>query len=231
MSKMPTLKQTALATLVALGSMSAALPARADTIDWASWSNVVVGNTTGAATATFAAVGVTASYTGEIQQLVPNYPSYGPAGTFNGGTIGNAPASTDGILRIIGGTATATNTITFSQAVLNPVIAIWSLGQGGIQAQFAFNQAFTIQAGGPTNEYAGSSITSIGNVVYGNEGNGVVQFTGSFTSISWTNPVAENWYGFTAGVPVTAVPEPGTYALMLAGLGALAFVARRRKNA
>ncbi|MEP7056281.1 MAG: PEP-CTERM sorting domain-containing protein [Caldimonas sp.] len=29
--------------------------------------------------------------------------------------------------------------------------------------------------------------------------------------------------------PVTAVPEPGTYALMLAGLGVLGFIAKRRK--
>ncbi|MET0332776.1 MAG: PEP-CTERM sorting domain-containing protein, partial [Rhizobacter sp.] len=28
---------------------------------------------------------------------------------------------------------------------------------------------------------------------------------------------------------VAAVPEPGTYAMLLAGLGALAFVGRRRK--
>ncbi len=44
-----------------------------------------------------------------------------------------------------------------------------------------------------------------------------------------------NWasLGFAAGqqlvLDVSAVPEPETYALMLAGLGCLAFVARRRK--
>jgi len=31
------------------------------------------------------------------------------------------------------------------------------------------------------------------------------------------------------GVPVAAIPEPETYALMMAGLGLLSFVARRRK--
>ena len=232
MFALPTLKKSVASAVIACGTLAAALPAVAGPIDWASWSNTVVGNTTGSATATFSTAGITAGYTGELQQLVGNYPSYTPGGTFSGGTVGNAPAQADGIVRIFGGTAAGTNTITFSQAVVNPVLAIWSLGQpGNFVAQFNFNQAFTIEAGGPNAEYGGASIYAVGNTIFGAEGNGVVQFSGSIASISWTNPIAEDWYGFTVGVPVAAVPEPETYALMLAGFAVLAFVARRRKAA
>ncbi len=98
-------------------------------------------------------------------------------------------------------------------------------------AQFVFNQAFTIQSGGPNAEYGGATITAVGNTISGLEGNGVIQFNGSLTSISWTNPVAENWYGFTVGVPVAAIPEPETYALLLGGLALLGARARRRRLA
>ena len=225
------LKTSLAVAIIGCASLAAASSAIAAPIDWASWSGPVIGNTTGSATATFATAGVTASYTGELQQFVANYPSYTPGGTFSGGTIGNAPPSANGILRIIGGPNTRTDTITFSQAVLNPVLAIWSLGQPGLNAQFDFNQAFTIQSGGPNAEYGGATITAVGNNVFGSEGNGVIQFSGSISAISWTNPVAENWYGFTVGVPVAAVPEPETYAMLLAGLGALVLVTRRRKSA
>jgi hypothetical protein len=111
--------------------------------------------------------------------------------------------------------------------VINPVVAIWSLGQSGIAARFDFLETPTLQAGGPSNEYGGGSIVVSGNSVIGTEGNGTVAFFGQFSSLTFTNPVFENWYGFTVGVP-TQVPEPSAYALLIAGLAAIGFAARRK---
>lgn len=60
-----------------------------------------------------------------------------------------------------------------------------------------------------------------------------VQFTGlngtKITSLTFNNVPSIDAFE-TANYSITPVPEPETYALMLAGLGAVAFVARRRRN-
>jgi hypothetical protein len=98
-----------------------------------------------------------------------------PASTFTGGTVGNAPPSgTNDAIALRGG-GTVVDTISFSAPVLNPILAIWSLGQSGVMARFDFTAAepFTIEGGGATTQFGGSTIFAGGacpvNAVCGNE--------------------------------------------------------------
>ena len=199
--------------------------AQSATIDWNTW--------TSNATGTIASTPVTVTYSGEMSGVNPYYPypSYGPSTTYADGVmVANAPSASNGIILLTGGggAGAVVDTITFSQAVTNPVFTIWSLGQGGINASFDFIGATPVfVAGGPSNEYSGQAITVNGNSVYGSEGNGTVEFMGTYTSISWTNPTYEYWYGFNVGISAVAVPEPGTVGLLLAGLTLLGLSRRR----
>ncbi len=136
------------------------------------------------------------------------------------------------------GSSSVVDTVTFSTPITNPVMAIWSLGQNGDSTSFVFDQPFTIVAGGPSTEYNGQTITNDGNTVYGVEGNGTIQFSGTFSSISWTTPDFENWYGFSVGATeisaqtTSTVPLPSSFSasavLLLGVLAARAAAAAKQ---
>ena len=223
------MRQThALAFALAVCVASATLPACADTIAWTHWTSVTAGSP-GTGTGTIGSINVT--YSGQTSGILTNYPSWTPTTTFSGGIVGNPPPAANNSIQIMGG-VTYTESITFSSPVVDPIMAIWSLGAGGTPASFDFTptEPFNIVAGGPSAEFGGSSITAMGNNVLGEEGNGVVQFNGTFSTITFTTPSFENYYAFTVGEDATltggGVPEPGTLSLLGLGLSALPLARR-----
>lgn len=211
---------------LAVGSILGSASARAATIDWTLWSDSYTYGypTGGAASGTIG--GLAVNYSGEVLSVVANYPSWTPVSSYVGGVVGNPPPQSGGIVQLQGGyPVPPVDTITFSSPVTNPVMAIWSLGQGGINASFQLSELPIFQAGGPSAEYGGMAITVLGNGVYGAEGNGTILFPGTFTQISWTNPTSEYWYGFTVGVAAT--PLPSTWTMLIAGFVGLGFLAYR----
>ena len=207
--------------------MVSSLSAHADTINWTVWS----ASTASGATGTLNGVAVT--YSGQINGLQVGYPSWDPATTFQSGLVGNAPPAANGAISVVGGT-NMVETITFATAITDPTFAIWSLGAGGTPAEFIFDEPITFLGGGPSNEYGGQAIVVSGDTVTGSEGNGIIQIDGTYTTISFTTPVYENYYDFTVGNNATAAamaatPEPGSLSLL--GLGLAAFAGVRRKLA
>lgn len=215
-------------SLLKLASISVALvlsasPAMAATISWANWTSTT--------SATAGAVGI--SFTGESGNLDIDSRNWQPVSTWaDGVVIGNAPVAGSAIRTLTGGNANV-NTITFSQAVVDPVFAIWSLGQPDNRANFTFDQVPTFVAGGGSQEFDGIPISVTGNVVGGTgERNGSVIFYGAFQSISWTNPIFEGYYGFTVGFgepAASVVPVPAAAWLPGSGLLVLAGISRRGK--
>jgi hypothetical protein len=215
-----------------VGALTATSGAQAATITWTQWTSGTSGNP-GSATGTLAlSPDIAVSFSGKTGGIVSNYPSWGPAATFADGTVvANAPPKAGGIVYLTGGDSTV-QTLSFSAPVVNPIMSIWSLGNSSQPASFNFIDATPVfVSGGRSNEYGGSAISVSGNVVSGREGNGTVEFIGTFNSLKWTNPSAEGWYGFTVGVTAAAVPEPESLPLLMLGLGAVALGLRRARRA
>lgn len=199
-------------------TLAAPALASAESIVWTQWQGETgtlsqIGYTIDV-TFTGASIGTTASdyYTG--------YPQ-----TYISPEVNNGPG-TNGTLTFSGGDATVHH-ISFSEAVFNPYIAFVSLGSGSTPASIDFGTtSVSLISSGPGPWGAGTA-TLDGSVLTGYEGNGVVRLNGLFTDIYFTTPQYEFWYGATVGV-VASVPEPGTWAMLLAGGALLGLLGRRR---
>ena len=217
--------------ILTVAFLMAAGGANAASLTWTDWTNAdatTASGTLGGTDVSFSGnLSPSAQTNGGVNFWETNSSIYTPTG------VENAPPDSD-IIRLTGGFGTGTQTLTFSSAVVNPLMAILSMGQSNVLVNYEFDAPFTLLNQGVG--YWGGSNTALstapGNVLQGYEGHGLIQFQGTFTSISWTVPLEENWHGFQVGYidedqTPSPVPLPAAGWLLLGGLAGLGFLRKR----
>jgi hypothetical protein len=141
----------------------------------------------------------------------------GPA--YTNGIADNAPPAAELVALNQGGTVT----VALSQAVSNPLIGLVSWNGNSVD----FGVPIEIDSFGPGFWGNGTPILNAAGTGFLGSGevHGVIRLIGTYDTIAFTH-TSENWHGFTVGV----VPEPQTYALLLAGLALVGAAAARRRR-
>jgi hypothetical protein len=220
------------ALLVALVLPGASAYATAVNYIYVDWSAYTLSTRSGAgsATGTFT-VGtqiINVNYTGDVASATQinnvGIDYYIPASVYTNSVVANVPTNVD--IVTLAENPPYTDTLNFSSPLLNPILDIVSLGSPSIQVSYSFDATPIILSQGAG--YWGGCNTCLsvnGNTLIGTEGSGVIEFLGSYNSISWTTTGGEYWNGFTVGVAGlgTLTPEPSTRTgfLLAAGFAAL----------
>lgn len=179
---------------------------------------------------------------GTVHQPLLNYNPNGAAGGLapNGGQENALINTTAGILTatFLGFEALDNDTFTFSLAggtlsnkgALNAFIS-GPVAAGALNFNFAdLFQGTTVNNGGnPTSDFTSYAVLGTFNGAVFTP----ITMGGAYDLIIGFNDglrVDADYDDMVVGLRVAAIPEPETYALMLAGLGAVGFIARRRKG-
>lgn len=196
--------------------------AMAGTVQWTNWTSATPGSSGSAVgSMSFGATSVGVNLRGNFNNFFNGsfyYASY-PA------TYANLSPS--GLLQEW---TTGTVNLTFSRPVTDLYLALVSVGQLRAPVTYGFDRPFTVVSSG-RNFWGYGGYSTSGNSFTGREYNGILKFAGTHSSLSFNIGQPETWHGFNVGAAAVApVPEPESYALLLAGLGLAGFSARRRRH-
>lgn len=205
-----------------------AAPASAATVNWADLTSATSNQVIGTIATSGGDVGVTFNGPTFFTQTNggTNFWTEGNPAPYTGGSVDNAPGTPDIIALSTGGL----KTITFDRTVSDVYLALvsWN-GNAGV-----FDQSFEVISDGcgfwgcgTFQNVTPNSFTASGEL------HGVMRFTGSFNSISFTDR-DEAWHGIQIGIggiaPIGGVPEPSAWAMMIAGFGLVGASLRRRRR-
>lgn len=166
-----------------------------------------------------------------------------PESTYLSATVDHGPPTADMV--ILAGGDESRHTLTFTPPLLDPVVAVVSVGRPNVLVEYEFDHPFTLLSSGgdywSTAEESrlldGGPNTMGGDTLQGWEGSGTLQFAGVVGEISWTVPLKEHWHGLTVGAAEVGtaqqvgVPEPPAFALCLPVLvGLVALRSRTRRG-
>lgn len=209
------------ALLTATLSLAATGASAMTTVQWATLSAQP-----NATTVTGSVAGVGVTYSGAIffSQLSNSGTDFWVDLGYTQGLV-NRPVGTD----LIALNDAGTKTITFAAPVTDVYLAFTSWN--GVTA--GFDAPFTVVSQGAGFWGNGSfGVNGASNGFVGNgEVHGVLKFAGTFSSLTFTD-TAELWHGFTVGIgspAVPAIPEPASWAMLIAGFGLVGATLRRRR--
>jgi len=176
-------------------------------VNWADWTSGTTG-ASGVAAGHFTTDDgvVDISYSGEVyfiqQGTGTNY--FNPSSPYLSSAVINAPPAAE----MIGLSKATEKTLSFSQPVNNLFFAVVSLNSNG----YKFNRDFEIVSTG-CGYWGCGTLTKVVNedgtfqINGSGEPHGVIRFTDSLSSITWTSLTNETWNGFTIGTyGVATVP-------------------------